>query len=115
MYKLHKALYGLKYAPRARYRRMDSHLIQLGFRSSENEATLYLKQNDDGLQPVVSLFVDDMLVTGSNTQLLAKFKMEMQDVFQMSYLGIMSYFLGMKYTNATQVSSFHRGNMLSIF
>ncbi|RVX15286.1 Retrovirus-related Pol polyprotein from transposon TNT 1-94 [Vitis vinifera] len=96
VYKLHKALYGLKQAPRAWYSRIDSHLIQLGFKRSENEATLYLKQNDDGLQLVVSLYVDDMLVTGSNVKLLADFKMEMQDVFEMSDLGIMNYFLGME-------------------
>ena len=115
MYKLHKALYGLKQAPRAWYSRIDSHLIQLGFRRSENEATLYLKQNENGLQLVVSLYVDDMLVAGSNVRLLAKFKMEMQDVFEMSDLSIMNYFLEWKYTNATRVSSFHRENMLLIF
>ncbi|WJZ90555.1 hypothetical protein VitviT2T_009691 [Vitis vinifera] len=37
-----------------------------------------------------------MLVTGSNVKLLADFKMEMQDVFEMSDLGIMNYFLGME-------------------
>nr|CAN72453.1 hypothetical protein VITISV_008931 [Vitis vinifera] len=80
VYKLHKALYGLKQAPRAWYSIIDSHLIQLGFRRSENEVTLYLKQNDDGLQLVVSLNVDDMLVTGSNRKyamdILKKFKLE---------------------------------------
>ena len=40
VYKLQKALYGLKQAPRAWYSRIDSHLIQLGFRRSANEATL---------------------------------------------------------------------------
>ena len=95
VYKLQKALYGLEQAPRAWYSRIDSHLIQLRFRRSENEATLYLKQNENGLQLVVSLYVDDMLVTGSNVRLLAEFKMEMQDVFEMSDLGIMNYFLGM--------------------
>ncbi|RVW53763.1 Retrovirus-related Pol polyprotein from transposon TNT 1-94 [Vitis vinifera] len=44
----------------------------------------------------VSLYVDDMLVTGSNVRLLVEFKMEMQDVFEMSDLGIMNYFLGME-------------------
>ncbi|KAJ9674470.1 hypothetical protein PVL29_023803 [Vitis rotundifolia] len=37
-----------------------------------------------------------MLVTGSNVRLLAEFNMEMQDVFEMSNLGIMNYFLGME-------------------
>ena len=77
VYKLHKAFQGLKQAPRAWYSIIDSHLIQLEFRRSENEATLYLKQNEDGLQLVVSLYVDDMLVTGSNVRLLVEFKMEM--------------------------------------
>ncbi|RVW99216.1 Retrovirus-related Pol polyprotein from transposon TNT 1-94 [Vitis vinifera] len=96
VYKLQKALYGLKQAPRVWYSKIDSHLIQLRFRRSENEVTLYLKQNEDGLQLVVSLYVDDMLVTRSNVRLLAEFKMEMQDVFEMSDLGITNYFLGMK-------------------
>jgi hypothetical protein len=55
-----------------------------------------LKQDKDGLQLVISLYVDDMLVTGSNVKLLTEFKREMQDVFEMSDLGIMNYFLGMK-------------------
>ncbi|RVW76127.1 Retrovirus-related Pol polyprotein from transposon TNT 1-94 [Vitis vinifera] len=56
-------------------------------RRSANEATLYLKQNEDGLQLVVSLYVDDMLVTRSNlgylhftekyvVDILKKFKLE---------------------------------------
>ena len=70
-------------------------MIQLGFKRSENEATLYLKQDEDGLQLVISLYVDDMLVTGSNAKLLEEFKTEMQDVFEMSDLSIMNYFLRM--------------------
>ena len=37
-----------------------------------------------------------MLVTPSNVKLLAEFKREMQDVFEISDLGIMNYFLGME-------------------
>ena len=86
----------MKQAPRAWYSRIDTHLIQLGFKRSENEATLDLKQDQDGLQLVISLYVDDMLVIGSNVKLLAEFKREMQDVFEMFDLGIMNYFLGME-------------------
>jgi hypothetical protein len=88
VYKLHKALYGLKQAPRAWYSRIDTHLIQLGFKRSENEATLYLKQDEDGLQLVISLYVDDMLVTGSNVKLLAEFKREMHEVFECLILAL---------------------------
>ena len=96
MYKLHKALYGLKQAPRAWYSRIDAHLIHLGFKRSENKATLYLKQDEDGLQLVISLYVDDIPVTVINIKLLAEFKREMENVFDMSDLGVMNYFLGME-------------------
>ena len=57
---------------------------------------MYLKQDGDGLQLVVSLYVDDMLVTDNNFKLLTNFKREMQDVFEMPDLGIMNYFLGIE-------------------
>ena len=57
---------------------------------------MYLKQDEDGLQLVISIYIDDMLVTGSNVKLLAEFKKEIQDFFEMSDLGIMNYFLGME-------------------
>jgi ketosteroid isomerase-like protein len=97
------------------YSKIDTHLIQLGFKRSGNEATLYMKQDEDGLQLVISLYVDDMLVTRSNVKLLAEFKREMQDVFEMCDFGIRTTFLEWKYINATQVFLFHKGNMLLIY
>lgn len=74
---------------------MDSHLIQLGFNRSQSEATLYVKITD-GETLIVSIYVDDMLVTGSNIELIQKFKGEMEKVFEMTDLGVMKYFLGME-------------------
>ena len=93
----------MKQAPRAWYSRIDTHLIQLGFKRSENEATLYLKQDEDGLQLVISFYIDDMLVTRSNAKLLEEFKTEMQNVFEMSDLGIMNYFFGMEIHQCSSV------------
>jgi hypothetical protein len=44
----------------------------------------------------VSLYVDDLLVTGSNELLVEEFKQEMMNVFEMTDLGLMTYFLGME-------------------
>ena len=66
--RLKKALYGLKQAPRAWYSRIDSYLIRQGFKRSENKAILYVKDWEDGERLIVSLYVDDMLVTGSDFQ-----------------------------------------------
>ena len=73
VYLLQKALYGLKQAPRAWYSRIDEHLLNLGFVKSLSEATLYVKLKDNDVL-IVSLYVDDLLVTGSNELLVEEFK-----------------------------------------
>jgi len=95
VYLLKKALYGLKQAPRAWYSRIDAHLLSLGFTKSLSESTLYIRKEDSDLT-IVSLYVDDLLVTGSNLNLINLFKTEMMEVFEMTDLGEMFYFLGME-------------------
>ena len=95
VYLLKKALYGLKQAPRVWYNRIDAHLLDLGFTKSLSEFTLYLRKINDELL-VVSLYVDDLLVTGSNMEQIDVFKREMKNVFEMTDLGKMTFFLGME-------------------
>jgi hypothetical protein len=95
VYKLNKALYGLKHAPRSWYSRIDAHLVNLGFEKSPSEFTLYVKKVDNEVL-VVSLYVDDLFVTGSHKELIDKFKERMKDAFEMTDLGKMSFFLGMQ-------------------
>ncbi|KAG8485239.1 hypothetical protein CXB51_021138 [Gossypium anomalum] len=101
VYKLRKALYGLKQAPRAWYARIDSYLLNLKFERSASEPTLYVKKNKIETQLVVSLYVDDLLVTGGDEVDLAEFKTKMKQMFEMTDLGLMTYFLGME-VNQTQ-------------
>ena len=55
MYKLHKASYGQKQAPRAWYNNIDAYFSSQGFRS-ENDATLYVKRLLDGGSIICLLF-----------------------------------------------------------
>ena len=96
VYRLHKALYGLKQAPRAWYSRVDTYFLQNGFKMSQNEATLYVKTDGNGSKIIVSLYVDDLLVTGNNDDGIIKFKESMLKEFEMTDLGVMNYFLGME-------------------
>ncbi|OMO72757.1 hypothetical protein CCACVL1_17615 [Corchorus capsularis] len=89
VYLLKKALYGLKQAPRAWYDRINAHLLQCGFQRSPSEPTLYIRSVEADLL-IVSLYVDDLLVLGSNQdmhgifigqqkytkEILKKFKMD---------------------------------------
>lgn len=45
---------------------------------------------------MISLYVDDLLVTGSGLELINKFKEEMKKIFKMTNLGKMIFFLGMQ-------------------
>ena len=95
VFKLKKALYGLKQAPKAWYNRIDDFLLKKGFIKSPSELTLYVRvKNHDVL--IVSLYVDDLLVTGSKFELVEQFKVQMFEDFEITDLGDMAFFLGMK-------------------
>ena len=54
--------------------------MNLGFAKSLSKSTLYAKHNGAGVL-IISLYVDDLLVTGNHTSLVKKFKLEMMKVF----------------------------------
>jgi len=92
---LKKALDGLKQAPRAWYSKIDDHLHSLGFKKSLSESTLYSKCSGADIL-IISLYVEDLFVTGSKTCLIEDFKLEMMKMFEITDLGLMAYFLGME-------------------
>ena len=65
--------------------------MNLGFAKSLSKSTLYAKRNGAGVL-IISLYVDDLLVTGNHTSLVEKFKLEMMEVFEMMDLGLMIFF-----------------------
>ncbi|KAG7571799.1 Zinc finger CCHC-type superfamily [Arabidopsis suecica] len=95
VYKLNKALYGLKQAPRAWNNKLNKILLELKFTKYAKEPSLYRKtENDESL--VVAVYVDDLLVTGSNLHLILEFKKGMAAQFEMSDLGKLTYYLGIE-------------------
>lgn len=60
VYKLNKALYGLKESPRPWYK-LFNNFITLGFRRSKFNCCLYVKQ-ENNLKMYILLFVDDLLI-----------------------------------------------------
>jgi len=51
------------------------------------ESILYVEHNGNNLL-IVSLYVDDLLVTGDESGLVEEFKQEMMQVFEMKDLGL---------------------------
>lgn len=93
VYKLHKALYGLRQAPRAWNTKLNEILIK--FQKCSKEPSLYRKQEGENIL-VVAVYVDDLLVTGSNLGMIIEFKKGMAGRFEMSDLGRLTYYLGIE-------------------
>jgi hypothetical protein len=92
--KLNKALYRLKQAPGAWYGRIDGFLMSLGFTKSKVDSNLYFKvMNDESV--IFLLYVDDLLLTGEEN-LITKCNKKLTLEFEMKYLGLMHYFLGLE-------------------
>ncbi|VVA41300.1 PREDICTED: Retrovirus-related Pol poly from transposon, partial [Prunus dulcis] len=94
-YKLKKALYGLKQAPRAWYEEINAYFISCGYVRSTSEATLYCKTKEGSGTLIVSIYVDDIVYTGSSEELIDEFKTEMMRRYEMTDLGLLYHFLGM--------------------
>jgi hypothetical protein len=63
--KLDKALYGLKQAPWAWYSRLSMKLIQLGFRASQADTSLFIYRHGK-VQMFLLIYVDDIIVVASS-------------------------------------------------
>ena len=57
---------------------------------------------------IVWLSVDDLLVTGNISELIAQFKTQMLNDFEMSDLSELNYFLGVEFTKAKHRTMMHQ-------
>jgi hypothetical protein len=95
VYKLHQALYGLRQAPRAWNAKLDASLMSLGFRRSITEHGVYARGRGDSLL-LVGVYDDDLVITGARQDDVKLFKEEMKQLFSMSDLGLLCYYLGLE-------------------
>jgi histone deacetylase 1/2 len=101
--KLNKALYGLKQAPRAWFERLRSALLKLGFCPSKCDPSLFTLH---GNQHMIFLlvYVDDIIITGSSTNLIQTLIQKLHSEFSLKDLGKLDYFLGIEVHHSTSGS-----------
>lgn len=99
VYKLVKALYGLRQAPRAWYVKLNKCLENLGFTRCPYEHAVYTRREGNETL-IIGVYVDDLLVTGTSLPLIKKFKEQMSMQFEMSDLGKLSHYLGIEVVQA---------------
>ncbi|KAJ0515275.1 putative RNA-directed DNA polymerase [Helianthus annuus] len=95
VYRLNKALYGLRQAPRAWNLKLDQSLKKMGFTRCSHDQAVYKVHNADSVL-IVGVYVDDLIVTGSNESEILEFKEKMKRLFEMSDLGLLTYYLGIE-------------------
>eukprot|EP00268_Persea_americana_P033657 TRINITY_DN3330_c0_g1_i11.p1 TRINITY_DN3330_c0_g1~~TRINITY_DN3330_c0_g1_i11.p1 ORF type:complete len:627 (-),score=65.47 TRINITY_DN3330_c0_g1_i11:2488-4368(-) len=93
--RLNRALYGLKQAPRAWFERFSTSIISIGFSQSAHDSALFTRFSPSGCVFLL-LYVDDMIITGSDTTGILSLKSFLHRQFEMKDLGHLRYFLGIE-------------------
>ena len=93
--RLNKSLYGLKQAPRAWYSRFATYLLSIGFVEAKSDSSLFVFQHGSDTVYLL-LYVDDIVLTASSTELLRRIIEALQREFSMKDLGELHHFLGMQ-------------------
>ena len=93
--KLHKSLYGLKQASRAWYQKIDSFLLSKGLKRVESDHSIYTQIHSNEIL-IITIYVDDLLLVGSNLCLINDFKTILSNEFKMKDLGEANFILGIK-------------------
>ncbi|GJZ92668.1 retrovirus-related pol polyprotein from transposon TNT 1-94 [Tanacetum coccineum] len=95
VYHLKNAIYELKQAPRAWYNELSNFLVSKGFSKCSIDPTLFItKKGDDIL--LVQVYVDDIIFGSTNLKLSKKFEKLMHIKFEMSMMGELKLFLGIR-------------------
>ena len=74
VYRLKKALYGLNQAPRSWYEKIDSFFLQHSYNRSKNNPNMYTMKDEKGCIVLISLYVDDLIITGDVVDLIKEIK-----------------------------------------
>nr|GEW53391.1 copia protein [Tanacetum cinerariifolium] len=95
VYKLKKAFYGLKQAPKALYDRLKAFLIKHEYSTGMVAKTLFTKKSKPHLI-IVQIYVDDIIFGSTSQNLCDDFAKIMHDEFEMSMMGELNFFLGLQ-------------------
>ncbi|RVW70112.1 Retrovirus-related Pol polyprotein from transposon RE1 [Vitis vinifera] len=82
-------------SPRAWHAKLSSTLEDLGFTRSSADSSLYV-QTGQTEKLMVLIYVDDLIITGSNADSIAALKKKLQGKFPVKDLGPLKYFLGIE-------------------
>nr|GEV19976.1 retrovirus-related Pol polyprotein from transposon TNT 1-94 [Tanacetum cinerariifolium] len=95
VYKLKKALYGLKEAPKAWYDSLKAFLIKHEYKIGMVDNTIFTKKKSSNLI-IVQIYVNDIIFSSTCQDMCDEFAKIMHDEFEMSMMGELNFFLGLQ-------------------
>ncbi|KAK1368489.1 hypothetical protein POM88_034581 [Heracleum sosnowskyi] len=103
----HKSVVGCKWLFKVKYNadglveRYKARLVAKGFTQAHTDHSLFVL-HQSGSTVAILVYVDDILITGSDITLIAKVKSHLSSHFKIKDLGPLKYFLGIEATISTQ-------------
>ncbi|GJY66167.1 zinc finger, CCHC-type containing protein [Tanacetum coccineum] len=94
--KLVKSLYGLKQAPKQWHQKFDEVVLSSGFHLNQSDKCVYSKFDNSGKGVIICLYVDDMLIFGTDQNQVDKTKKFLSSRFSMKDMGEADVVLGIK-------------------
>jgi Reverse transcriptase (RNA-dependent DNA polymerase) len=100
VYKLTKAIYGLKQVGRQWHMHLEDTLNTLGFQKNlAGDVSVFIKRNDEGNHPTIMLvYVDDITIIGILAA-ISDLKAKIGTHYKITYLGEINHFLGIRITH----------------
>ncbi|GKA24961.1 retrovirus-related pol polyprotein from transposon TNT 1-94 [Tanacetum coccineum] len=95
VYRLKKALYELKQAPKAWYNRLKAFLIKHDYTMGMVDNTLFTKKKTFEII-IIQIYIDDIIFGLTCQELCDDFAKIMHDEFEMSMMGELNFFLGLQ-------------------
>lgn len=93
--KLHRSLYGLKQSPKCWNDRFHDFITSMGFKQSTADVCLYYRCYE-GTVVYLVIYVDDMLLCGSTTDVVNYVRDRLAREFRMTDLGVPNMFMGLR-------------------
>ena len=103
--RLKKSLYGLKQAPRQWYLKFDRFMADQGYTRCHSDHCVYFRKVDGGGYNILLLYVDDMLLVGSNMQDIDVLQEKLVESFAIKDLGATKLILGIRINRDTKIGS----------
>jgi len=105
VYRLKKAIYGLKQSPMAWFEKFSLTISVIGFHPCHSDHCVFVRRTKSGII-VLAIYVDDILLTGSDSAELLETKQYLKCHFVTKDMERPKYFLRIEVTHQKHYTSF---------